>query len=71
MRRAIKPALIAVSILIAGIFLKGSLPQPVTGTWLGAGSMAAPRAGAASALLQDGRILITGGDSGSGPGCQR
>jgi hypothetical protein len=67
MRSAIKPALIAVLILVAGVFVRGSIPQPPTGNWLSAGSMLEPRSGAASALLQDGRILITGGDGGSGP----
>ena len=67
MRRALKPALIAAFILIAGILLKGSIPQPPTGSWLSFGAMTDARSGAASALLQDGRILITGGDNGSGP----
>jgi len=68
MRRFLKPALIVVlTTLTAGIFLKGTIPQPAIGNWLAAGSMTAPRSGAASGLLQDGRILITGGDSGAGP----
>jgi large repetitive protein len=68
MRRFVKPALVVVlTILTAGIFLKGTIPQPAIGNWLAAGSMTAPRSGAASALLQDGRILITGGDNGAGP----
>src|SRR5439155_26847886 len=67
MRRLVKPALIAVLILAAGIFVKGSITQPSIGGWLSAGSMTEARSSAASALLQDGRILITGGDNGSGP----
>ncbi len=67
MRRFAKAVFIAVLILTAGIFLKGSITQPSIGGWLPAGSMAEARSGAASALLQDGRILITGGDNGSGP----
>src|SRR6266404_5879714 len=67
MRRLLVPALIAVLILTAGIFLKGSITQPSIGNWLAPVSMTAARSGAASALLQDGRILITGGDDGSGP----
>src|ERR1700746_506301 len=67
MRRLIKAAFIAVLILIAGIFVKGSITQPSIGGWLSAGAMTEPRSSAASALLQDGRILITGGDNGSGP----
>src|SRR5882724_7678673 len=67
MRRALKPALLAVLILVAGIFVKGNIPQPSIGNWLSAGSMLSPRSSAASTLLQDGRIFITGGDSGAGP----
>jgi hypothetical protein len=67
MRRLVKPALIAVLILTAGIFVKGSITQPSIGGWLSAGSMTEARSSAASARLQDGRILITGGDNGSGP----
>ena len=65
MRRFIKPALIAALILTAGIFVKGSITPPSIGGWLSAGSMSEARTGAASALLEDGRILITGGDNGS------
>ena len=67
MRRFIKPALIAALILTAGIFVKGSITPPSIGGWLSAGSMSEARTSAASALLEDGRILITGGDNGSGP----
>ncbi len=67
MRRTLKPALLAVLILAAGIFVKGNIPQPSIGNWLSAGSMLSPRSSAASTLLQDGRIFITGGDSGAGP----
>jgi Kelch motif len=67
MRRFIKAVFVAILILAAGIFVKGSITQPSIGGWLSAGSMTAARSGAASALLQDGRILITGGDNGSGP----
>ena len=67
MRRFVRAALIAVLILCAGLLVKGSITQPPIGNWLAAGSMTAARSGAASALMQDGRILITGGDNGSGP----
>jgi hypothetical protein len=67
MRRFVKPALIVALILTAGVFLKGSISQPPIGNWLSAGSMTVARSNAASALMQDGRILITGGDNGSGP----
>jgi len=67
MRRLIMSGLIAVLILTAGILLKGSITQPSIGNWLSAGPMIEARSSAASALLHDGRILITGGDNGSGP----
>ena len=66
-RSAIVAALIAIVILAAGILVKGTITQPAIGNWLAAGSMTAARSGAASALLGDGRILISGGDSGAGP----
>ena len=67
MRRFIKSAFIAVLILIVGVLVKASITQPPIGGWLSAGAMIETRNNAASALLPDGRILITGGDNGSGP----
>src|SRR5713101_2262975 len=67
MRRTTKAVFIAVLILAAGIFVKGSITQPSIGGWLSAGSMTGARSNAASALLQDGRILIIGGDNGAAP----
>ena len=65
---------IAVTILCAFILvgvrfvMRASLPQVATGTWQSTGTlMTEARTGAAAALLPDGRILITGGDSGAGP----
>jgi hypothetical protein len=66
MRRLAKTAFIVVLILVTGIFVKGSITQPSIGNWLSAGSMIGARSSAASAPLLDGRILITGGDNGSG-----
>ena len=48
---------------VAGI---ASIPTVQTGTWQPMGSMAAARSGAAAVLLQDHRVLIAGGDGGSG-----
>ena len=67
MRRVFKPILIATLIIITAVFVKGSVQLPAIGNWLAAGPMLEARSGAASVLVQDGRILITGGDNGSGP----
>ncbi|HMH79084.1 MAG TPA: YDG domain-containing protein, partial [Candidatus Acidoferrum sp.] len=67
MRRTTKAVFVAVLILAAGIIVKGSITQPSIGGWLSAASMTGARSNAASALLQDGRILITGGDNGVAP----
>ncbi|PYV84872.1 MAG: hypothetical protein DMG05_23810, partial [Acidobacteria bacterium] len=53
-------------ILCIGLLLKGSVPQVLSGMWDSAGSMTEPRSGASAVLLQDGRILITGGEGASG-----
>src|SRR5438128_10427199 len=69
MQRSTKYAvLLAIfSFLFCGsLLIKGSITQVPTGTWALAGNMAAPRSGAATVLLQDGRLLITGGASGAG-----
>ena len=49
----------------AGI-LRATLPQTMVGTWTSAPSLLQARANAAAVMLSDGRILITGGDAGSG-----
>ena len=72
--RAKRTSILAVCLLtllvISGtIFIRGIAPPSPTGTWAAAGNglgLSSPRAGAAAVQLQDGRILITGGDNGSG-----
>src|SRR5215469_13029185 len=44
-----------------------TIPQPPIASWGAGSALSQARTGACAALLQDGRILITGGDSGSGP----
>jgi len=48
---------------VAGI---ASIPTVQTGTWQPMGSTVAARSGATALLLQDHRVLIAGGDGGSG-----
>ncbi|HEX4773409.1 MAG TPA: kelch repeat-containing protein [Bryobacteraceae bacterium] len=43
------------------VLLKGSSPIVATNTWAAAGQLTTSRDGACSVLLNDGRILITGG----------
>src|SRR2546425_7461113 len=54
------------SLLCSTLLIKGIISQVPTGAWAPAGTMASPRSGAATVALQDGRLLITGGDAGSG-----
>ena len=70
MQRAMKwlfSVLATVSLLCGGfIVLHSSLPPASINAWLSAGNLSAPRAGAATVLLQDGRLLVTGGNGASG-----
>jgi len=68
MKRTLKFAVCVLACLLClGLLLKADMPQVSTGTWAPAGSMTQARTGASAALLQDGRILITGGQSADGP----
>src|SRR5438093_2326955 len=58
---------LGMSLLGVGLLVNGSnLAAPATGTWVPAGTMAAARSGAATALLTDGRVLVTGGSDAAG-----
>ena len=61
--------LVAIFILLvsAGIFPNTATAQVSSGTWSATASMASARSGASAVLLQDGRVLITGGTDESGP----
>ena len=47
--------------------LKASLPQSLIGAWTSWSTLSQARANAATVRLPDGRILIEGGDTSSGP----
>src|SRR5258708_20330199 len=66
-KHALKIVCISVLLAATGILLSASLPQVPSGTWVAVGAMNSARAGASSVLLQDGRILITGGNDANGP----
>jgi hypothetical protein len=50
----------------AGLLLHADVPQVPSNTWAPTGDMTTTRAGAASSLLYDGHVLITGGMNDSG-----
>src|SRR2546426_827184 len=54
-------------LLGAFVALKGFVLAIPSGTWQPTGNLSAARPGASAALLQNGSVLITGGDPGSGP----
>src|SRR5213596_3073881 len=71
MQRTTKYAvgLIAIISLLCGVLLiRGSVQQVPSGNWALAGNMASLRSGAATVALQDGRLLITGGDAPNATG---
>lgn len=67
MKRAAKFGFFFFSLgLLLVFFLKGSGIQVPTGTWAPSGNIAEARSGASSVLLEDGTILVTGGEGASG-----
>src|ERR1700719_3893768 len=69
MKSFTKCVLIGIAVIFCAVLaLKGSALLISSGTWQATGNLSSARAGASAALLQDGRILITGGNSGSGTG---
>src|SRR5882724_1872826 len=67
MRRFTKLVLLTGFLLGAFVALKGFVLAIPSGTWQATGNLSAARPGASAALLQNGSVLITGGDAGSGP----
>ena len=59
--------LLILTAFAALVITQTSLTPPPSGTWATIGSLAQARAGASSALLADGRLLVTGGAGASGP----
>src|SRR5436190_5578150 len=66
MKRVYTAAFILLAIITSVGILKASLPPTTIGAWTSAVNLSQARASATSVLLPDGRILITGGDGGSG-----
>src|SRR6266850_12024 len=67
MRRFTKVVLLMGFLLGAFVALKGFVLAIPSGTWQPTGNLSAARPGASAALLQNGSVLFTGGDPGSGP----
>jgi large repetitive protein len=57
----------SVLVLLCVFFLTASVPSVPTGTWQSWNPMGDVRSGAAAVLLQDGRVLISGGSNTAGP----
>ncbi|MCU1296130.1 MAG: Kelch motif [Acidobacteriaceae bacterium] len=67
MKRAPRLLWIIPALLLSAAFLKATLPQTTIGTWTSAASLSQSRSNASAVMLSDGRILVIGGDGGSGP----
>src|SRR5579863_2007444 len=68
MKRTLRGILLCLTLVFCAVFLiKGASLLIPSGTWRTTGALSSARASGAAALLQDGRILVTGGDPGTGP----
>src|SRR5712664_2157167 len=54
-------------ILSLTLLLHGNLPQISSGTWTPANNLTEARSGSAAVVLDDGRVLFTGGTGSTGP----
>src|SRR6266481_5074606 len=71
MRQSVKGVLVAIALTLCAVLaLKGAVLIVQSGSWSQTGNLSSPRAGASAATLQDGRVLVTGGDPGNGAGPQ-
>ncbi|HEV2323095.1 MAG TPA: YDG domain-containing protein, partial [Terracidiphilus sp.] len=55
----------AAILLVFPVLLSATFPPVATNTWSAAQPLSAARSGAATVMLQDGRLLITGGNNGT------
>src|SRR5512144_2939441 len=60
-KRVVLTVLAIFAVAGLGHLLKASVQQVPSNTWAATGDMASARAGAASVLLYDGHVLVTGG----------
>jgi hypothetical protein len=68
MKKSVKGVLVALAVIACAVLaLKGSVLIVQSGSWSQTGNLSSARVGASAALLPDGRILVTGGDPGTGP----
>ena len=66
-RRIAGPLLLLLTIASFGMWVHGAVPDVPTGQWLPGPALAQPREGAVSVALDDGRVLVIGGRTASGP----
>src|SRR6266702_368228 len=65
--RALRYTLLLIAFFSITLLLRASLATVATGTWVAAGNMSAARSGACTTVLNDGRLLISGGADANGP----
>ena len=67
MKRTVMVLCTAAILVAAGVLLSASSLQVPSGTWIAVGPMNSAHSGASAVLLQDGRILVAGGNDTNGP----
>jgi hypothetical protein len=67
MRKSLKYGLLSVALILCVVLgVRGYVLQVASGTWAAQASLTQARSGASAVLLQDGRVLVTGGDGVAG-----